>query len=90
MASLLVRGLDESIKHTLRVIAAQNGRSMEAEARVILTDAVIRTKGPAPGHGSWFEQMHAVFRRYDVTDDEADQLADLDQPDLPDPAVRFD
>jgi plasmid stability protein len=36
MSSLLVRGLDDSIKAKLRIRAAEHGRSMEAEVREIL------------------------------------------------------
>jgi plasmid stability protein len=36
MSTLTVRNLDEALKARLRVRAAENGRSMEAEARAIL------------------------------------------------------
>jgi antitoxin FitA len=36
MSTLTVRNLDDDLKTRLRVRAAQNGRSMEAEAREIL------------------------------------------------------
>ena len=36
MATLTIRGLDDSIKSKLRIRAAEHGRSMEAEAREIL------------------------------------------------------
>lgn len=36
MSTLTVRNLDDDLKLRLRVRAAQNGRSMEAEAREIL------------------------------------------------------
>lgn len=39
MASLTVRQLDDSIKSSLRLRAAQNGRSVEDEVRVILREA---------------------------------------------------
>lgn len=39
MAAVSVRDLDETVRDRLRVRAAQNGRSMEAEIRAILTDA---------------------------------------------------
>lgn len=47
MAALSVRDLDESVRERLRVRAAQHGRSMEAEVRAILTDAVMPTNGHA-------------------------------------------
>lgn len=40
MAALSIRDLDDEIKERLRVRAAVNGRSMEAEVRAILTQAV--------------------------------------------------
>ncbi len=42
VAAVSVRDLDESVRERLRVRAAQHGRSMEAEIRAILTDAVTR------------------------------------------------
>lgn len=42
MASLIVRGLDESVKQQLATQAKAHGRSMEAEVRDILTRAVRR------------------------------------------------
>ena len=40
MASITIRNLDDNVKTRLRVRAADNGRSMEEEARLILRDAV--------------------------------------------------
>jgi plasmid stability protein len=37
MATLTIRNLDEKVKHKLQVRAALNRRSMEAEARELLT-----------------------------------------------------
>jgi len=37
---IMIRDLDAEIKRSLRVRAAMNGRSMEAEARAILTAIV--------------------------------------------------
>jgi antitoxin FitA len=42
VAAVSVRDLDESVRARLRVRAARHGRSMEAEIRAILTDAVTR------------------------------------------------
>ena len=46
MASITIRNLDDDVKTRLRVRAADNGRSMEEEARLILRDAVGRKPGP--------------------------------------------
>ncbi len=40
MAQLVVRDLDSDVKTRLRRLAQQNGRSMEAEVRTILRQAV--------------------------------------------------
>ena len=40
MASITVRNLDEGLKRRLRIRAAENGRSMEQEARDILRAAL--------------------------------------------------
>ncbi len=40
MASITIRNLDDDVKTRLRVRAADNGRSMEEEARLILGKAV--------------------------------------------------
>lgn len=40
MAAVSIRDLDDEVKERLRVRAARNGRSMEAEIRVILAAAV--------------------------------------------------
>jgi plasmid stability protein len=48
MAAMSIRNLDERIMELLRVRAARHGRSMEAEVRAILVDAV-REPDDAPG-----------------------------------------
>lgn len=45
MATITIRNLDEKVKRTLQVRAAMNGRSMEAEARALLSE--IAKKGQA-------------------------------------------
>ena len=45
MASITIRNIDDEVKTRLRVRAADNGRSMEEEARLILRDAVGRKPG---------------------------------------------
>lgn len=42
MASIIVRGLDDAVKQQLAMQAKEHGRSMEAEARDILTKAARR------------------------------------------------
>lgn len=40
MAALSIRDLDDEVKHRLHIRAARHGRSMEAEVRAILEEAV--------------------------------------------------
>ncbi len=57
MASVVIRNLDDRVKERLRLRAARHGRSMEAEARQILTDAVIERDEEAG-------LLHAVMQRF--------------------------
>lgn len=52
--TLTIRNLEEPVKHLLRIQAASHQRSMEAEARDILTRAVMQgdASGPAPTAGA--------------------------------------
>ncbi len=44
MATITIRNLEEEVKLRLRVLAAEHGRSMEAEARDILTRETLLTR----------------------------------------------
>jgi antitoxin FitA len=56
MSTLTVRNLDDDLKTQLRVRAARNGRSMEAEAREILRASL--SAQPRTGLGT---QIHKRF-----------------------------
>jgi plasmid stability protein len=45
---LTIRRLDESVKARLRIRAAQNGRSMEEEARELLTAGLAQAPADQP------------------------------------------
>jgi len=47
VAELSIRGLDDDVRERLRIRAAQHGRSMEAEIRAILVEAVHEPAQPA-------------------------------------------
>ena len=49
MASITIRQLSENTKRKLRIRAAQNGRSMEQEAREILKSALDKPSKPKSG-----------------------------------------
>ena len=67
MVSLTVRDLDDEVKRKLRLRAAHHGRSMEAEVRTILADAVAEPATESErGLGS---QIHAMFAEIGGADD---------------------
>ncbi|MEO5922609.1 MAG: plasmid stabilization protein [Bryobacteraceae bacterium] len=57
MATLTIRRLDESVKARLRIRAAQNGRSMEEEARELLTAGLAQSPSTQP---NLFEAIRKV------------------------------
>jgi plasmid stability protein len=57
VSAVTIRNLDARVKERLRVRAAQHGRSMEAEMRAILTEAV---GGPA-GEAGLFQALLEKF-----------------------------
>ena len=59
MASITVRNLDDGLKQRLRVRAAENGRSMEQEARDILRAALDEDAAPVRNLGT---AIHELFR----------------------------
>jgi len=48
MTTLTIRNVEPAVKEKLRVRAAHNGRSMEAELRAILTEAIGPTRDREP------------------------------------------
>ena len=82
MATITVRDLDDGVKQKLRERAAKNGRSMEAEVRAVLEDAVT-AKEPAVEYGlaTWIHERFA----------EAGGWEDFELPDrsqqMPEPSV---
>ncbi len=71
MATITVRDLDEAIRSKLRTRAARNGRSMEAEVREILKNAVAAEPSSGSGLGS---RIHAMFAEIGFADDLAEIL----------------
>jgi plasmid stability protein len=69
MATVTVRGLENEVKEKLRVRAARNGRSMEAEVRALIEAAVTGPDDQERG-------LASQIRR---------DLEGLDLPDLPEP-----
>ena len=71
MAAITIRKLPPDVKQRLRMRAAANGRSMEAEARDILVTAIERSAG---ADITWIEQLIAV----------GEELGGVDLPEVPD------
>jgi plasmid stability protein len=59
MSTLTIRKLDDDVKSKLRVRAAQHGRSMEEEARVILRQAL--QPAASPEAQSFGDAVQAIF-----------------------------
>jgi plasmid stability protein len=57
MGNLTIRNLDDSVKARLRVQAAQHGRSMEEEARTILSAALPETTPETEGLGQAIRRL---------------------------------
>jgi len=66
MATITVRGLDDQVRDRLRERAAANGRSMGAEARAILADAVMDV--------SWLRRLVEVSSTYSADGPDLEQL----------------
>ena len=67
MAQIIVRDVDEDVKKRLQRRAARHGRSMEAEVRDILRDAVARDQRPSRGLGT---EIAALFSGIGLKKDE--------------------
>jgi plasmid stability protein len=65
MASITVRNLDDGLKRRLRMRAAENGRSMEQEARDILRAALCEYEVPSSNLGT---ALHELFRPFGGAD----------------------
>ena len=59
MASITIRNIDESLKSELRMIAAENSRSMEEEVRQILKHFLLKRKS-STGIGTRISQRFAA------------------------------
>jgi len=65
MASITIRNLDDAVKRNLRKQAAEHGRSLEAEAREILSQNVHSSSSPIPKTGlDLFRGIRDVVEKY--------------------------
>lgn len=63
MATLTIRNLDEGVKRELRLRAARHSRSMEAEAREILSRSL---EQEPPAEENFGLAIHSYFQALDV------------------------
>ncbi len=70
MAVLNIRNLPEEIHAKLRVRAAMAGRSMEAEARAILTAVILNNQTPSSPIDlqEWVTQLYGVYKPTQVAE----------------------
>lgn len=60
MADLSIRNLDDDVKQRLRIRAAEHGRSMEAEVREILSEALRESEPPSNPFAFLRERFAAI------------------------------
>ena len=77
MASITIRNLDDEVKTRLRVRAANNGRSMEEEVRLILRMAVEPVSVPTKGLGT---AIHELFKPFGGVELEVPQRDPMREP----------
>ena len=80
MASITVRNLDDGLKRRLRIRAAENGRSMEQEARDILRAALDEDAGPSSNLGT---AIHDLFRPFGGVELEIPPRQSMREPSCP-------
>lgn len=64
MASITIRNLDDSTKKNLRRRAAENGRSLEAEARAILSAEAKARPAKEETGAHLFRRIHERFKPF--------------------------
>lgn len=80
MATVSIRDLDDGVRDRLRVRAARNGRSMEAEMRAILTAAVAEERQK---YDNPFSMLIDVFHDYPEFTLEIEPREDHDDRPIP-------
>ncbi|MCU1479068.1 MAG: hypothetical protein JWQ64_3761 [Subtercola sp.] len=77
MATVTIRNLDEITISTLKAIAAEHGRSMEAEVREILKSV---TQGETTGRRGLGDEIHGLFAGIDTADLTFERSKELPRP----------
>ena len=66
MASMMIRKIEETVKKRLRLRAAGNGRSLEAEVRDILSREALASPKPKVDLGEAIRRRFAAFGGVEV------------------------
>ena len=79
--TLIIRNLDVNVMQKLRMLAASHGRSMEAEARAILTERVKQGTNPALLMKGKFDHLVGCWKGRMTTDEvmELNRSDEIDQ-----------
>ena len=77
MESITIRNLDDEVKTRLRVRAADSGRSMEEEVRLILREAVGPKDVPANGLGTAIHELFKPFGGIELKVPRRDPMREL-------------
>jgi plasmid stability protein len=78
MATLLIRDLKDSVKESIRVRAAQHGRSMEAEARTILEEGAAVDRPRTEEH--LYHRVRRLVKKYGPMDIDIPARDQTDNP----------
>jgi antitoxin FitA len=65
MGTITIRDVDDALKSSLRLRAAQHGRSMEAEVRAIL-EAAVASGAPEHGLGTRIHKRFAHLAEFEA------------------------
>lgn len=74
MANMAVRDVEDEVRDDLRILAAEHGRSMEAEVRAALREYTLLRRSGSRGFGS---RIRARFEGVDTSDFEAPPRTDM-------------
>jgi plasmid stability protein len=85
MASITIRNLDDRVKKALRVRAAENGRSLEAEARDVLTRNALAKPAKAMTGLDIFKPIRDVVEKYGGFELELPPRTPMRESDLDEP-----
>ena len=88
MPTLTIRNLDDHVSRRLKMRAAANGRSMEAEVRRILSDVIDRWEAENTPLQTGLDLLHSLQERFAPFEDDG-RFAFAEQSPLASPEIDF-